>query len=173
MRGESIDKWSAFLDYSVMADHSETIQETMALDTEQMRVFSNGTRIDGRTIKGVANLEPGAPLRFGSVDAVLEELEGWVGELPEPTVNLGGLVQARLYCRELGIARCAWLKVRVQFADDDETAVANDFNVEDRRVGAFERVDRVHDLRAVNGGNAAFCIADPDRIGMADVESRE
>ena len=48
-----------------------------------------------------------------AVDRLLDELEGWHGELPEPARNLGGLLQAGLYCRQLGIQRVSWLKVRV------------------------------------------------------------
>jgi transcription-repair coupling factor (superfamily II helicase) len=47
------------------------------------------------------------------IDRVLEELESEHGDLPEPARNLGDLVAVRLQCRELGITRCAWLKVRV------------------------------------------------------------
>ena len=35
---------------------------------------ANGTRIDGRTLNGERRLDPGTDLRFGSVDAVLEEV---------------------------------------------------------------------------------------------------
>jgi len=48
-----------------------------------------------------------------AVESVVEELEGWVGELPEPARNLAGLAVTRHQCRELGITRCHWLKVRV------------------------------------------------------------
>ncbi|MEQ1565681.1 MAG: transcription-repair coupling factor [Myxococcota bacterium] len=48
-----------------------------------------------------------------AIDRVLEELESEHGDLPEPARNLGDLVATRLMCRELGIERCAWLKVRV------------------------------------------------------------
>jgi len=48
-----------------------------------------------------------------AVDDLLDELEGWYGELPVEARNLAGLVQARVYCRELGLVRCSWLKVRV------------------------------------------------------------
>ena len=48
-----------------------------------------------------------------AVERVLDELEGEHGDLPEQARNLGDLVTTRLLCRELGIVRCAWLKVRV------------------------------------------------------------
>jgi len=47
------------------------------------------------------------------IERTLEELESEHGELPAPARNLGDLAIARLACRELGIVRCTWLKVRV------------------------------------------------------------
>ncbi len=47
------------------------------------------------------------------VETVLDELEAEVGPLPDVARNLGGLVATRIRCRELGIARCQWLKVRL------------------------------------------------------------
>ncbi len=47
------------------------------------------------------------------VERTLEELESEHGELPEPARNLGDLAITRLACRELGIVRCTWLKVRM------------------------------------------------------------
>jgi transcription-repair coupling factor (superfamily II helicase) len=47
------------------------------------------------------------------VERTLEELESEHGELPEPARNLGDLAITRLACRELGVVRCTWLKVRV------------------------------------------------------------
>jgi transcription-repair coupling factor (superfamily II helicase) len=47
------------------------------------------------------------------IERRLDELEGEVGDLPEQVRNLGDLVAVRIACRELGILRCAWHKVRV------------------------------------------------------------
>jgi transcription-repair coupling factor (superfamily II helicase) len=47
------------------------------------------------------------------VDRLLDELESERGELLEPARNLGDLVAARIACKELGIGRCHWQKVRV------------------------------------------------------------
>ncbi len=47
------------------------------------------------------------------VDRALDELEGLVGDLPDEAKNLAGLMIARIECRQLGIVRCSWLKVRV------------------------------------------------------------
>lgn len=47
-----------------------------------------------------------------AVERVLDELEGWVGSLPEETHHLAGQRIAWLECRELGIERLTWLKVR-------------------------------------------------------------
>ncbi|MBN2801035.1 MAG: transcription-repair coupling factor [Deltaproteobacteria bacterium] len=47
------------------------------------------------------------------VDSLLEDLEGWVGELPAEVRNLGGLVQTGLYAKGFRVIRVAWLKVRV------------------------------------------------------------
>ncbi|MEZ4238657.1 MAG: TRCF domain-containing protein [Myxococcota bacterium] len=47
------------------------------------------------------------------IERVLDELEGEHGELPDQARNLGDLLSVRLKCRELGVVRCAWLKVRV------------------------------------------------------------
>ena len=48
-----------------------------------------------------------------AVERVIDELEGWFGDLPESVRNLSGALVTRLQCRELGITRCHWLKVRV------------------------------------------------------------
>jgi transcription-repair coupling factor (superfamily II helicase) len=47
------------------------------------------------------------------VETVLDDLELEVGDLPVEARNLGGLMQANLQCRALGIQRCRWLKVRI------------------------------------------------------------
>lgn len=47
-----------------------------------------------------------------AIEQLLDDLELLVGDLPIEVRNLGGLLQARIRCKELGIQRCAWLKVR-------------------------------------------------------------
>ncbi len=47
-----------------------------------------------------------------AVERVLDELEGWVGSLPPETHHLAGQRIAFLDCKELGIRRLSWLKVR-------------------------------------------------------------
>ncbi len=47
------------------------------------------------------------------IERLLDELESERGELLEPARNLGDLLAARLACKELGISRCTWQKVRV------------------------------------------------------------
>jgi transcription-repair coupling factor (superfamily II helicase) len=47
------------------------------------------------------------------IERALDDLELEVGDLPIEVRHLAGLLQARVRCRELGIVRCAWLKVRV------------------------------------------------------------
>lgn len=49
----------------------------------------------------------------GQVDAVLDELEILAGDLPKEARNLAHLMAIRLHCREVGVVRCSWLKVRV------------------------------------------------------------
>jgi transcription-repair coupling factor (superfamily II helicase) len=51
----------------------------------------------------------------GEVEALLDELRGWVGELPEEVENLGGLAIVKAGCRRLGMVRCTWLKIRAVF----------------------------------------------------------
>ncbi|MBA2320570.1 MAG: DEAD/DEAH box helicase, partial [Deltaproteobacteria bacterium] len=48
-----------------------------------------------------------------NVDAVVEELEGRLGGLPEPLQNLAGLNAVRASCVEWSVVRVRWLKVRV------------------------------------------------------------
>ena len=48
----------------------------------------------------------------GQVDAVLDELEILAGDVPEEARNLASLMAIRLQCREFGVVRCVWLKVR-------------------------------------------------------------
>jgi transcription-repair coupling factor (superfamily II helicase) len=42
----------------------------------------------------------------------MAELESEVGELPLEVVNLAGLAELRRVCRDLGLQRLEWLKVR-------------------------------------------------------------
>jgi hypothetical protein len=43
---------------------------------------------------------------------LLDELEGEVGELPPEVRNLADRGATRIACRELGVVRLSWLKVR-------------------------------------------------------------
>ena len=47
-----------------------------------------------------------------ALDVLTDELESEVGDLPPEARNLADLSAARLACRELGIVRLSWLKVR-------------------------------------------------------------
>ncbi|MFT7520679.1 MAG: transcription-repair coupling factor (superfamily II helicase), partial [Kiritimatiellia bacterium] len=47
------------------------------------------------------------------VELALEDLEMERGELPREVTNLGSQAMSRIYCKELGIVRCSFLKVRV------------------------------------------------------------
>lgn len=58
----------------------------------------------------------GAAATPGAVEKLLDDLEADVGELPPEVRNLGGLTTIRLLCREWGVVRCSWLKVRAVFA---------------------------------------------------------
>ncbi len=49
-----------------------------------------------------------------AVDRLAESLEDQLGDLPEEARNLAGLHVVRAFCQELGVARCAWLRVRVR-----------------------------------------------------------
>ena len=58
------------------------------------------------------------------VDRLVSELEGRSDEdLPEPVYNLAGLAQAQVWCRDLGIAKASWLKVRVVFELHERTVL--------------------------------------------------
>ncbi len=46
--------------------------------------------------------------------SLLDGMEERYGQLPVELLNLGWLLETRLRCRELGIARISWLKVRVE-----------------------------------------------------------
>jgi transcription-repair coupling factor (superfamily II helicase) len=47
-----------------------------------------------------------------ALDGAMAELESEVGELPLEVVNLAGLAELRRVCRDLGLQRVEWLKVR-------------------------------------------------------------
>jgi transcription-repair coupling factor (superfamily II helicase) len=47
------------------------------------------------------------------IDEIADEVERHAGQLPPEFHNLVEATRIRLLCRELGIVRCAWLKVRV------------------------------------------------------------
>ncbi|MCA9568118.1 MAG: DEAD/DEAH box helicase, partial [Myxococcales bacterium] len=49
-----------------------------------------------------------------AVEDVLDDMELQFGDLPVEVRNLAGLTQTTLLCRKVGIARCRWLKVRVE-----------------------------------------------------------
>ncbi len=55
--------------------------------------------------------------------SLMDGMEERYGELPVELLNLGWLMQTRLRCRELGIARCSWLKVRVEMEIDESTVM--------------------------------------------------
>lgn len=48
------------------------------------------------------------------VRACLDAMEERLGSLPPEVLNLGWLLELRLRCRELGVARLAWLRVRAE-----------------------------------------------------------
>ncbi len=47
-----------------------------------------------------------------AVERVVDELEGWVGSLPPETHHLAGQRVIFLECRELGVERLSWMRVR-------------------------------------------------------------
>ncbi len=49
----------------------------------------------------------------GEVDAAVDELEGFLGALPDPLQNLAGLMSTRAACRDWGVTRLRWLKIRM------------------------------------------------------------
>lgn len=60
-------------------------------------------------------------LTTSEVDAMVDDMEDQFGEVPDEVRNLAGMVRTTLECRELGIERCSWLKVRVRL-DVHETS---------------------------------------------------
>jgi transcription-repair coupling factor (superfamily II helicase) len=53
--------------------------------------------------------------------SLMDGMEERYGELPVELLNLGWLLQTRLHCRELGIARVSWLKIRVELQLDESS----------------------------------------------------
>jgi transcription-repair coupling factor (superfamily II helicase) len=53
--------------------------------------------------------------RPDDVEAVMDDFQGLVGELPVEVRRFAGLVRTKLLCRELGIVRASWHKVRASF----------------------------------------------------------
>jgi transcription-repair coupling factor (superfamily II helicase) len=61
------------------------------------------------------------------VDRLIDELRERHGEdLPVEVENLGGLSQTRVFCRQWGIERCLWLKVRVLLQLHSHTSIPNE-----------------------------------------------
>ncbi|MBW1877415.1 MAG: transcription-repair coupling factor [Deltaproteobacteria bacterium] len=58
------------------------------------------------------------------IDRLLDEMEDLEGEAPVEVHNLAGLLQARAECRELGVVRCSFLKVRVVLEFHEHSPVA-------------------------------------------------
>ncbi len=56
--------------------------------------------------------------------SLLDGMEERFGELPVEVLNLGWLLETRLRCRELGIARISWLKIRVDLQLDEQTPIS-------------------------------------------------
>jgi transcription-repair coupling factor (superfamily II helicase) len=63
--------------------------------------------------------------------SLLDGMEERYGELPVELLNLGWLLETRLRCRELGVARLTWMKVRVELQLDPATPL------DPRRLTAF------------------------------------
>ena len=59
----------------------------------------------------------------GQLRSLLDGMEERYGELPVELLNLGWLLETRLRCRELGIARVSWLKIRVKLQIDESSAI--------------------------------------------------
>jgi transcription-repair coupling factor (superfamily II helicase) len=55
--------------------------------------------------------------------SLMDGMEERYGSLPVELLNLGWLLQTRLHCRELGIARASWFKVRVELQFDEGTSI--------------------------------------------------
>jgi transcription-repair coupling factor (superfamily II helicase) len=58
-----------------------------------------------------------------AVERAIEALEAEHGEIPVEVQNLAGFVTTRVLCRDLGILRCTWLKVRVLFELHESHAI--------------------------------------------------
>ena len=59
----------------------------------------------------------------GQLRSLLDGMEERYGELPVELLNLGWMLETRLRCRELGIARVSWLKIRVKLQIDESSAI--------------------------------------------------
>ncbi len=59
----------------------------------------------------------------GQLRSLLDGMEERYGALPVELINLGWLLETRLRCRELGIARISWLKIRVELQLDASTCI--------------------------------------------------
>lgn len=79
----------------------------------------------------------GAPTA-DAVDRILDELEHEHGELAVEVRNLAGMSQTKILCRELGIQRCSWLKVRAIFDLHPASTIPDE---------RLERLLRVHPKR--------------------------
>ncbi len=55
--------------------------------------------------------------------SLMDGMEERYGELPVELLNLGWLLQTRLRCRELGIARISWMKIRVELQIDESSSM--------------------------------------------------
>ena len=55
--------------------------------------------------------------------SLMDGMEERYGDLPVELLNLGWLLQTRLHCRELGIARISWLRIRVELQLDEDSVI--------------------------------------------------
>ncbi|MGC6491980.1 MAG: transcription-repair coupling factor [Myxococcota bacterium] len=68
-----------------------------------------------------------------ALDALIDDLEGEVGSLPQEARNLQGLLTVKRECEQLGISHCRWLKVRVELTLHEASAVS------DAKIDALQR----------------------------------
>ncbi len=59
----------------------------------------------------------------GQLRSLLDGMEERYGELPVELINLGWMLDTRIRCRDLGVARISWLKVRIQLEIDASSAI--------------------------------------------------
>jgi transcription-repair coupling factor (superfamily II helicase) len=62
---------------------------------------------------------------YEAVDEVMEDLQNMFGDLPVETRHLGELAKCKLYCRDLGIVRATWMKVRVELVFHEHKLVTD------------------------------------------------